>query len=75
IKQENDNPIYLPLKPDYQITVSEVVQSIDSKGINQLPFNPTKDLILSTQIIEKIENTIQQNFGQILIKDIIKKIE
>ncbi|MCX7728372.1 MAG: YihY/virulence factor BrkB family protein, partial [Bacteroidia bacterium] len=25
IKQENDNPIYLPLKPDYQITVSEVV--------------------------------------------------
>lgn len=71
VPQEYDDPIYLPLKPDYHITVSELLKALDNRGNNDLPIEETKELKHSKHTIEKIEKVIDQNFGQILIKDII----
>ncbi|HPQ08717.1 MAG TPA: YihY/virulence factor BrkB family protein [Bacteroidia bacterium] len=70
VKQENDDPVYLPLKPDYQITVSELVKALDSKGTNQLPVDTTQEFLNASQTIEKIETILHQNFGNTLVKDI-----
>lgn len=71
VKQENDDPLYIPLKPDYQITVSELLKSIDAKGTNYLPIENTKELEQAIKTIESIENTVNQHFGNKLVKDIM----
>lgn len=70
IKQENDDPVYLPLKPDYQINLHELIKAIEQKGTNTLPIKETKEFLATSKSIEKIEQTIQQHFGHILVKDI-----
>ncbi len=70
VKQEDNDPLYLPLKPDYQITVSALLQALDAKGTNALPMDETKEYKTSTEIIHRVDKIIQSNFGQTMIKDI-----
>lgn len=70
VKQEDNDPLYLPLKPDYQITVSALLQALDAKGTNALPMDETKEYKTSTEIIHQVDKIIQNNFGQTMIKDI-----
>lgn len=70
IKQENDDPVYLPLKPDYQINLYELIKAIEQKGTNTLPVEETKEFLATSASIEKTEKIIQQHFGHILVKDI-----
>lgn len=70
IKQENEDSFYVPLKPDYQITVSKVIQLIEEKGVNTLPIEETKEYASSSQLVQKIEQVLETNFGNILVKDI-----
>lgn len=71
VKQDNDDPVYIPLKPDYQITVSELIKSIDAKGTNGLPIDETKEWSKSAQTVKDIENVMQQHFGNLLVKEVI----
>ena len=72
VKQETSDPIYLPLKPDYQISVSELIKALEHKGTNALPMDETSHFIAASKTIEKIEKHIQSHFGDILVKDIEK---
>jgi membrane protein len=72
VKQETSDPIYLPLKPDYQISVSELIKALEHKGTNALPMDETSHFIAACKTIEKIEKHIQSHFGDILVKDIEK---
>ncbi len=71
IKQEDDDSFYIPLKPDYQITVSKVIQLLETKGVNDLPIEKTKEYEATMQIVEKVKQTIENNFGNLLVKDIV----
>lgn len=71
VKQENDDSLFLPLKPDYQINISELIKALEQKGFNQLPIEETKELLKSRESIQNIETLIHQHFGNVLVKDII----
>jgi hypothetical protein len=72
VKQETSDPIYLPLKPDYQISVSELIKALEHKGTNALPMDETSHFIAASKTVEKIEKHIQSHFGDLLVKDIEK---
>lgn len=72
IKQENDDSLYVPLIPDYQITVSKVIQLMEEKGVNTLPIEETKEYIASSHLVQKIDQVLDKNFGSILVKDVIE---
>ncbi|GIV26365.1 MAG: hypothetical protein KatS3mg027_0179 [Bacteroidia bacterium] len=71
VKQENDDPIYLPFKPDYQISVSELLKALDGKGTNTLPMDETIEYKSSNELISKVEEIVQNNFGHLLVKEVI----
>lgn len=73
VKKDDSDPIYLPLKPDYQISISELVNKLDNKGTQTIPIKETSELIAATNIIKAIEKHIHLKFGDILVKDIHKK--
>ncbi len=71
VKQENDDSLFLPLKPDYQINISELIKVLEQKGFNQLPIEETKEFLKSKESVQNIETLIHQHFGNVLVKDII----
>ncbi|GAB4450865.1 MAG: YihY/virulence factor BrkB family protein [Bacteroidia bacterium] len=71
VKQENDDSLFLPLKPDYKINISELIKALEQKGFNQLPIEETKEFLKSRESIQNIETLIHQHFGNVLVKDII----
>ncbi len=72
VRQENADPVYLPSKPDYLITVSDFIKNFECNGTNKLPVDETHEFLSALKTIEQIENTIKQHYGKILIKDIIQ---
>lgn len=72
VKTQNDKETaYQPGISDALLTIKYVVNKLDEKGVNELPITDPKELATINRLIDDLDNVINEEKGNVLVKDII----
>ncbi len=67
----NNESTYLPLLPDYKITIPLVLNRLEESGINSIQIDNHDELNITNKLFKDIEEHIDKGFGNKLVKDIV----
>ncbi|HWY13248.1 MAG TPA: YihY/virulence factor BrkB family protein, partial [Bacteroidia bacterium] len=71
IRTGNDKEIaYQPGISDSQLTLKFIINTLDEKGVNELPITNRNELATINRLMHDLENVMVENKGNILVKDI-----
>jgi membrane protein len=73
VRTENDKEIvYQPGVTESKFTVKYLIDTLDRKGINNLPINDTSELLHINQLMQQMDKAMNTELGNLNIKDIVK---
>ncbi|MCW3077522.1 MAG: hypothetical protein JWO32_2131 [Bacteroidetes bacterium] len=64
--------VYQPGVTESKFDVKFVFDAIDKKGINSLPMEDTKELIIVNKLMRELDATMNSDLGNMMVKDIVK---
>ncbi len=67
----NNESTYLPLLPDYKITIPLVLNRLEESGINSIQIDNHDELNITNKLFQDIEEHMDKGFGNKLVKDIV----
>ncbi len=71
IKTTNDKEIaYQPGISDSQLTLKFIINTLDEKGVNELPITNVNELKTINRLMHDLENVMEEDKGNVLVKDI-----
>ena len=71
VRTVNDKEIaYQPGISDTQLTLKFIINTLDEKGVNKLPITNENELTTITRLMHDLENVMEEDKGNILVKDI-----
>lgn len=62
---------YQPGISDSILTVKYIIDKLDQKGVNELPIEDSKELAIVNQLMKDMDNVLNTNKGNTLVKDLI----
>ena len=68
----NKDVLFQPGIPDSKFTVKFLIDTIDRKGVNDLPITDSNELKHITELMTQLDRTMDTDLGQLYVKDIIK---
>jgi membrane protein len=73
VKTENDKEsVYQPAISESKLTVKFIFDTLEVKGVNNLPIQNTNELTHINQLMKELNNTMDNDLGNLLVKDIVK---
>ncbi|MBI2722548.1 MAG: YihY/virulence factor BrkB family protein [Bacteroidetes bacterium] len=73
VKTEVDKEvIYQPGVTESKFNVKYIFDTLDKNGVNSLPMEDTKELIIVNKLMQELDTFMNPELGNIMIKDIIK---
>jgi membrane protein len=70
--ENNKDVLYQPGIPESKFTVKHLIDTIDRKGVNELPITDSNELQHITELMKQLDRTMDTDLGQVYVKDIIK---
>lgn len=64
--------VYQPGVTESKFNVKFVFDALDKKGINSLPMEDTKELIVVNKLMRELDATMNSDLGNMMVKDIVK---
>jgi len=71
ITETDKEIVYLPGVTESKFTVQFLIDSIEKKGINNLPINDTKELIHINKLMVEMDKSMDTVLGHMNVKDIV----
>lgn len=64
--------VYQPAVTESKFTIKYVFDSLEVRGVNQLPIEDTNELVHINGLMKELDGTLDTDLGHLLVKDIVK---
>ncbi|WP_317899771.1 YihY/virulence factor BrkB family protein [Aurantibacillus circumpalustris] len=71
VSEKEDEILYLPGVTESKFTVQFLIDSLETKGLNSLPINDTKELIHINNLMIEMDKSMDTALGHMNVKDIV----
>ena len=68
---EEKEPAYQPATSENKLTVKFILDTLDTKGVNEMPIHSTHELQAIHRVMDEFDEVIRVNKGNVLVKDIL----
>lgn len=72
VRSADGSSVFQPGVTESKFTVQFIIDTLDKKGVNNLPINDTAELIHINKLMQEMDTTMDSHLGHLNVKDIVK---
>lgn len=72
LHDDDKHVVYQPGLPEQSFTVKYLIDTLEKKGVNELPISDTNELLHINDLMKEMDKVLDTEHGHLLIKDIVK---